>query len=121
MWKSHGSHVGRVWGMCRVLRQAKDGEALYVDTGRNIHLYSTEIETRKECLSGEIHYIVTVVPKRKRKLRDVRKIMKQRTKTLRKGYWETGEMAQRLSALAVLPEVLGSIPSTHMVAHTVKL
>lgn len=39
----------------------------YVDTGRNIHLYSTEIETRKECLSGEIHYIVTVVPKRKRK------------------------------------------------------
>jgi hypothetical protein len=29
----------------------------------------------------------------------------------------TGEMAQWLRALAVLPEVLSSIPSTHMVAH----
>jgi hypothetical protein len=28
-----------------------------------------------------------------------------------------GEMAQRLRALAVLPEVLSSIPSNHMVAH----
>jgi hypothetical protein len=28
-----------------------------------------------------------------------------------------GEMAQRLTALAVLPELLGSIPSIHMVAH----
>ena len=29
----------------------------------------------------------------------------------------TGEVAQRLRALAVLPEVLSSIPRTHMVAH----
>jgi hypothetical protein len=29
----------------------------------------------------------------------------------------TGEVAQRLKALAVLPEVLSSIPSNHMVAH----
>jgi hypothetical protein len=36
--------VGRVWGMCRVLRQAKDGEALYVDTGRN---------ALGRCLAGE--------------------------------------------------------------------
>jgi hypothetical protein len=28
-----------------------------------------------------------------------------------------GEMAQRLRALIVLPEVLSSIPSNHMVAH----
>jgi hypothetical protein len=28
-----------------------------------------------------------------------------------------GEMAQRLRALTALPEVLGSIPSNHMVAH----
>ena len=28
-----------------------------------------------------------------------------------------GEMAQQLGALAVLPEDLGSIPSTHMAAH----
>jgi hypothetical protein len=28
-----------------------------------------------------------------------------------------GEMAQRLRALAALPEVLSSIPSNHMVAH----
>jgi hypothetical protein len=28
-----------------------------------------------------------------------------------------GEMAQRLRALAVLPEVLSLIPSNHMVAH----
>jgi hypothetical protein len=28
-----------------------------------------------------------------------------------------GEMAQQLRALAVLPEVLGSIPSNHMVTH----
>jgi hypothetical protein len=28
------------------------------------------------------------------------------------------EMAQRLQALAVLPEVLSSIPSSHMVAHS---
>lgn len=30
---------------------------------------------------------------------------------------ETGEMNQRLRALAALPEVLSSIPSNHMVAH----
>jgi hypothetical protein len=29
-----------------------------------------------------------------------------------------GEMAQRLKALAALPEVLSSIPSNHMVAHS---
>jgi hypothetical protein len=29
---------------------------------------------------------------------------------------ENGEMAQRLRALATLPEVLSSIPSNHMVA-----
>jgi hypothetical protein len=28
-----------------------------------------------------------------------------------------GEMAQRLKALTALPEVLSSIPSTHMVAY----
>ena len=28
-----------------------------------------------------------------------------------------GKMAQQLRALAALPEVLGSIPSNHMVAH----
>jgi hypothetical protein len=28
-----------------------------------------------------------------------------------------GEMAQRLTALTALPEVLSSIPSNHMVAH----
>jgi hypothetical protein len=31
-------------------------------------------------------------------------------------YW-AGEMAQWLSALTALPEVLSSIPSNHMVAH----
>ena len=30
---------------------------------------------------------------------------------------QAGEMAQRLSALAALPEDPGLIPSTHMVAH----
>jgi hypothetical protein len=30
---------------------------------------------------------------------------------------EAGEMAQRLRALAALPEDLGSIPNTHMAAH----
>ena len=30
---------------------------------------------------------------------------------------EAGEMAQQLRGLAALPEVLSSIPSTHMVAH----
>jgi hypothetical protein len=30
----------------------------------------------------------------------------------------TGEMAQRLRALTVLPEVLSSNPSNHMVAHS---
>ena len=30
---------------------------------------------------------------------------------------EDGEMAQRLRALSVSPEVLSSIPSSHMVAH----
>jgi hypothetical protein len=29
-----------------------------------------------------------------------------------------GEMAQRLKALTALPEVLSSIPSNHMVAHS---
>ena len=29
----------------------------------------------------------------------------------------TGEMAQRLRALAYLPEVLSSLPSNHMVPH----
>lgn len=39
--------------------------------------------------------------------------------TLRNMYeWSgAGEMAQRLRALAALPEVLGSIPGTHLVAH----
>jgi hypothetical protein len=32
-------------------------------------------------------------------------------------YKGAGEMAQQLRALAVLPEVLSSIPSNHMVAH----
>jgi hypothetical protein len=31
-------------------------------------------------------------------------------------YW-AGEMAQRLRALAALPEVLSSIPSMHIAAH----
>jgi hypothetical protein len=31
-------------------------------------------------------------------------------------YW-AGEMTQTLKALAVLPEVLNSIPSNHMMAH----
>lgn len=39
----------------------------YVDIGRNIYLYSIEIEIRKECFFGEIYYIVIVVFKRKRK------------------------------------------------------
>jgi hypothetical protein len=33
-----------------------------------------------------------------------------------KDVW-AGEAAQQLQALAALPEVLSSIPSTHMVAH----
>ena len=39
---------------------------------------------------------------------------------LKENNWVAGEMAQQLRglrALAVLPEDLGSIPSTHMVAH----
>jgi hypothetical protein len=36
--------------------------------------------------------------------------------SLRKKIW-AGEMAQQLRALAVLPEILSSIPSNHMVAH----
>jgi hypothetical protein len=35
----------------------------------------------------------------------------------RSGEEGTGEMAQRLRALAVLSKVLSSIPSNHMVAH----
>lgn len=31
-------------------------------------------------------------------------------------YWGAEEMAQRLRALASLPEVLSSIPSTHTIA-----
>jgi hypothetical protein len=33
-------------------------------------------------------------------------------------YYRDGEMAQCLTALAALPEVLSSIPSNHMVAHS---
>jgi hypothetical protein len=33
------------------------------------------------------------------------------------GWGEVGEMSQRLRALTVLPEVLSSFPSNHMVAH----
>jgi hypothetical protein len=32
-------------------------------------------------------------------------------------WYGAGEMAQRLRALTVLPKVLSSIPSNHMVAH----
>jgi hypothetical protein len=39
------------------------------------------------------------------------KLLKKKKKT------GAGEMAQQLRALAVLPEVLSSIPSNHMVAH----
>jgi hypothetical protein len=35
----------------------------------------------------------------------------------KKPIW-AGEMAQQVRALAVLPEVLSSIPSSHMVAHS---
>jgi hypothetical protein len=36
---------------------------------------------------------------------------------LRKPIFWTGEVAQRLRALTVLPEVLSSVPSNHMGAH----
>jgi hypothetical protein len=36
----------------------------------------------------------------------------------KKGEREVGEMAQQLRALTALPEVLSSIPSNHIVAHT---
>jgi hypothetical protein len=36
---------------------------------------------------------------------------------LKKKNLGAGEMAQQLKALTALPEVLSSIPSTHMVAH----
>jgi hypothetical protein len=43
---------------------------------------------------------------------------KNKTKqTKKKKTRRAGEMAQRLRALAALPEVLSSIPSNHMVAH----
>jgi hypothetical protein len=35
----------------------------------------------------------------------------------RPGRWRTGEIAQQLGAVTVLPEVLSSIPNNHMVAH----
>ena len=38
-------------------------------------------------------------------------------RTYKKWSCQAGEMAQRLRALAALPEVLSSIPSNHMVAH----
>jgi hypothetical protein len=34
-----------------------------------------------------------------------------------KNIFRAGEMAQQLRALAILPEVLGSMPSNHMAAH----
>jgi hypothetical protein len=34
-----------------------------------------------------------------------------------KPFWEAGEMAQQLRALAALSDDLGSIPSTHVTAH----
>jgi hypothetical protein len=37
----------------------------------------------------------------------------------KKGWPRAGEMAQRLRALAALPEVLSSIPSNYMVATTI--
>ena len=37
---------------------------------------------------------------------------------LKKSDGGAGEMAQRLRALTVLPKVLSSIPSNHMVAHS---
>jgi hypothetical protein len=40
-----------------------------------------------------------------------------RFKVLRTKLLGAGEMAQRLRALTALPEVLGSIPSNHMMAH----
>ena len=39
------------------------------------------------------------------------------TSNSRKSHMGAGEMAQRLRALAALPEVLSSIPSNHIVAH----
>jgi hypothetical protein len=36
----------------------------------------------------------------------------------KKGGGGSGDMAQQLRALAALPEVLSSIPSNHMVAHS---
>ena len=36
---------------------------------------------------------------------------------LRNGNFRAGEMAQWLRSLTALPEVLSSIPSTHMVAY----
>jgi hypothetical protein len=36
---------------------------------------------------------------------------------LRNNVIQAGEMAQRLRALAALPEVMSSIPSNHVVAH----
>jgi hypothetical protein len=40
---------------------------------------------------------------------------KKKKKKISKG---AGDMAQQLRALTVLPEVLSSIPSNHMVAHS---
>jgi len=39
-------------------------------------------------------------------------------KALKIQIWGAGEMAQQLRALTALPEVLSSIPSNHMVAHS---
>ena len=44
-------------------------------------------------------------------------ISKDKCSSLRTGQQRAGEMAQWLRALTVLPEVLSSIPSNHMVAH----
>jgi hypothetical protein len=39
------------------------------------------------------------------------------SRIIRNGLFGAGEMAQWLKALTLLPEVLSSIPSSHMVAH----
>jgi hypothetical protein len=43
--------------------------------------------------------------------------MKRISSTINISNLEAGEMAQQLRALTILPEILSSIPSKHMVAH----
>jgi hypothetical protein len=47
-----------------------------------------------------------------------KKKKKKKNQTQKQTFIEAGEMAQQSTALTALPEVLSSIPSNHMVAHS---